>query len=248
MAGVSQMGGQGAGALTTMAELFGGERRLLPANVRTYLQSLAGRTDPITADQFSDDELSVIQYLARNAEHRNGAVTYNNTYERREWDENFPWGKDMSVLGPVLDPYIERYNPWGEMGTDPASSVQFTLGQFKAEPTAEGYRIQDTYDFDPMFTDDRPVKDIAQDLWRAARGEDLGQGMSTIELLEGIAARFGPSEVFAEGADAELARAEGFNPGNGRGIPVDFTIPYEADNERDQMNRKRIIQQLLSGM
>lgn len=231
MAGISQQGGQGSGAITAMAEVLGGERRLLPANVRTYLQSLAGRTEPITADQFSDEELAVVQYLARNTQDPNGAVTYNDGYERQFWDERFPRGEDTSVLGPALDPYIERYNPWGEMGTDPASSVQFTLGQFKAEPTAEGYRIQDTYDFNPGWADERPIGQIAKDLWRiGVKGEAPEQGMSTIDLLEGIAAQYGPRE------------------GEASGIPVDFTIPYEDGNERDQMNRKRIIQQLLSGM
>lgn len=240
--------GRGGDFWSGLYDVVSGEKRMFPSSVRTYLQALGGRQEPITGNDFSDDESAVIQYLARHADPRNGAVTYNDTYERFWWDEEAPMGEDTSVFGPVLERFIERNNPWEIGGTDPASSVQFTLGQFKAEPTVDGYRIQDTYDFDPMFTDDRPLGDIAKDLWMVARGKDLGQGMSMINLLEGIAARFGPSEVFAEGEMADLAREEGFNPGNGRGIPVDFTIPYDPESETDQMNRKRIIQQLLSGM
>ena len=228
MATVSQQGANGAGALTTIADVLFGDKPLLPSSARVYAQAMMGRTDPITAEDFSPEELAVVQYLSRNADPKSGAVTYNDGYERQYWDDEFPVGEDTSVLGPALRPYIERYNPWESGGTDPAGSVQFTLGQFKAEPTADGYRVRDTYDFNPGWADERPVGEIARDLWNiGVRGEAPEQGMSTIDLLEGIAAQYGPRE------------------GEASGIPVDFTVPYEDGNERDQMNKRRFIADLL---
>lgn len=191
-------------------------RRLLPANMRIFAQGMLGRTEPITADDFSPAELEQIYRMAERNDRMSKELErpYAVTYSAYDDYGNLDDGAD-SVLGPLIGRFLRKYSgdDGGESGyqqyagSSPSASVKGTLGNFRAEPTEDGYRIQDTYDFHEDW--DNGGGSVARQLFDLARGE----GGNLMSILETAA-----------------ARSRNLSAGGG-GIPVDFTIPYDEERK-----------------
>lgn len=216
MGWVPQQGGGKPGALMTMADVLFGDKTILPTPANIYLQAMLGRKKAITADDFSAGEIDVIRQMARDS--GGGHQDYGYWPYDRTWDETPP--DSESYLGPLLG----RLWSGRPENFDAAANVQTTLGGYRIDPTVEGYRVTDTYDFHDEYDTGEPVIPMVWDSIVSPRRGKMSR------ILENMAIRYGPSAT------------------RGNGIPVDFTIPYEADSEPDQMNRKRVIQQLLAAM
>lgn len=147
-----------------------------------------------------------------------GAVSYNEYWlpnvDVAPSEDNSHLGRLMERLAaPIVGP---EYEDWAR--TDAMGSVQGTLGQFRATPTADGYRIQDSYDFHPEWEyGDTPTGQMFKDAL-SGEGDIMG-------ALETAAIRYGPT------------------PGDG--IPVDFVVPYDPSSETDRMNKRRFIAEML---
>lgn len=227
MPGPTRFGGLGGlgGFFSESYDLLSGKRPILPTNVRIYAQGMLGRKRPITDRDFTEGELTVLQDIARR--NRGGESV---RYPRNR--EDFASAQENSVLGPFLENIAEPYV--GGEDSAPAranavDSVLGTLGEFSVRPNAEGYRLQDTYDFHGEWGNEGGSDTIPEQLLDVFRGDaDL------MRVLEAAAVR-----------SRNLAGGQATGEAGSGGIPVDFTIPYEADNERDQMNKRRFIAEML---
>ena len=207
--GLGGLGGFFAGG----AEVLDGDRRMLPSNSRVFLQSLFGRDDPITDEDFSARELAIIEALARNAG-EGGAVTYD-TYGEIRPIQGDPVGADYWTLfdpdpgGTALGGLQDKLTG----NTAPSQSVMTTLGQFQATPEGDGYRIKDQYNFNTNY----PTREEAQEDFfdrlkgfRPWRLDDEFSGPYSLARAAGEA--FGPRGMRAFGGSDDA------------GIPVDFYL------------------------
>ena len=136
----------------------GGVTSLVPAQIRTFVSTLAGNRDPITEANFTPEELAQARKAAANSYKRQlrdvdlapDATKYKN-YE------------GLTKLG-ILDPTV-GYADYSRNGsrtpaTDysiaPSAAMRNTLGRFKYEKSPEGRLIAtDTYDFKDDLSDGR---------------------------------------------------------------------------------------------
>lgn len=160
----------------------------VPTNARTYMRALAGDRTPLTAEDFSAREIQSIQALAGLADDRK-AVTYE-TYDK---------------LSPQLADRTALVNQ-SVVLPKPLQQVMTTLGQFRAVPTDSGYRIVDTYDFNPLVRNRAPV-------------DDSIEGFSSLDEAK---------NSLVAGDFYSFARflGEAYGPRPGGGMPVDFVVPY----------------------
>ena len=160
----------------------------LPTNAKLYTRAMAGDETPVQDTDFTVEELRAIASLADSAQQRGSAqVTY----------EDYP----KSSLGNIVV---------GEMPNDDAiSSIMTSLGQFSAQPTTEGYRVTDTYNFNPQSE--------SRGLGTPSPFFPVGTGSLSNAL-------YAAGELSPYGVMRSLGEAYG--PRNGAGMPIEFLVPY----------------------
>jgi hypothetical protein len=112
---------------TTGEYIKGLYKENIPVHARVYLETLLGKKDPITAEDFTKDELADIEKLL-SSKPAKGAVTEYSDYEKV---------RDLDREGRHSSDWLENL-----------PSVGKTLGRFTYETLPDGRRvIKDTYDF-----------------------------------------------------------------------------------------------------
>jgi hypothetical protein len=112
---------------TTGEYIKGLYKENIPVHARVYLETLLGKKDPITADDFTKEELADIEKLL-SSKPAKGAVTEYSDYEKV---------RDLDREGRHSSDWLENL-----------PSVGKTLGRFTYETLPDGRRvIKDTYDF-----------------------------------------------------------------------------------------------------
>lgn len=146
----------------------------------------------MTDRDFNAGEMDVIRKLANFAE--DGVVDYD-TYARA-----FPESAGARA--------------YSGLAVDPVNSVKTTLGQFRATPTADGFDVADTYDFNPIHE----TRDASREAFvRSVAGDSVARMFG-----------YGDRQSFGTDAYGKLRLAgEAFGPRgepNGGGVPVRFMV------------------------
>lgn len=107
-----------------------------PTAGRTLLETLRGKKDNISEKDFKPDEINMIRDL----------IDYKLSSDPLAREINYPdyfkWAKGQNKAGVVMS-----IGPGISSLLDPYGNIQTTLGQFKFQPTADGYDVTDEYKF-----------------------------------------------------------------------------------------------------
>jgi hypothetical protein len=181
-------------------------KSMVPAQVRTFLGTLAGNRDPITEKDFTADELA----QARDA------VTKS---RERQTGKRFIKEKGDKVARQHYDPTV-NYVDYGEgkdrvandFNVGSGAAMRNTLGRFKYEKTPEGRLVAtDTYDF---------KDDLANKIPGIPRTKDY-EGLNTLEKIGKVAVdTLKPSTGGIKSLPSRVGNA--FIGKNGRPVKIDL--------------------------
>lgn len=147
---------------------------ILPAQVRTFAETVAGKRDPITEKNFSAAELQQMRdAIARSRARQASAVEYQKSKGREGlYDETV----DYSDYG---EDRKRQKNSLLDFSPLPGEAARNTLGRFRYQKTPEGRLVAlDSYDF---------KDDLADKLPGIPRSKDYEQ-LSTLQKLGKLAA------------------------------------------------------------
>lgn len=110
-------------------------KKAVPAHIRTFVETLAGKKDPITEKDFTAEELEQIRSAVRSAQ----------AQPTIRYSQKDPKGTPLNVVG---------YDDYGgnrtrrDLDVSGTSAARNTLGRFRFQKTPDGRTIAiDTYDF-----------------------------------------------------------------------------------------------------
>ena len=125
---------------------------ILPSQVRTFAETIAGNTDPITEKNFSSNELKQMRdaiMRSRKREEKINQSVYNQK-SKRKINETVDYG-DYGDDTRRQKSTIKDFSPL------PSDAARNTLGRFRYEKTPEGKLIAtDKYDFLDDLADKNP--------------------------------------------------------------------------------------------
>lgn len=109
----------------------------LPTAGRTFIESMQGRREPITEQNFTPDERRLMRQLVESKGAPEGAVTYEDYYKHAQGLRN--QNQHVSSTMPSVFSLGDAYG-----------NVQTTLGQFRYKKGKNGnIQVSDNYDFNP---------------------------------------------------------------------------------------------------
>ena len=143
-------------------------KKIVPAQVRTFAETVMGKRDPITEKDFTADELK----QARDAITKSRDRQTGKRFIKEEGDklarQHYDPTVDYKDYGEGKDRVINDFN----VGS--GAAMRNTLGRFKYEKTPEGRLVAiDTYDF---------KNDLADKIPGIPRTKDY-EGLSTLEKV-----------------------------------------------------------------
>jgi hypothetical protein len=143
-------------------------KKIVPAQVRTFTETVMGKRDPITEKDFTADELK----QARDAITKSRDRQTGKRFIKEEGDklarQHYDPTVDYKDYGEGKDRVINDFN----VGS--GAAMRNTLGRFKYEKTPEGRLVAtDTYDF---------KNDLADKIPGIPRTKDY-EGLSTLEKV-----------------------------------------------------------------
>ena len=180
-------------------------KKIVPAQVRTFVETVRGKRDPITEKDFTDEELKQARdAVVKSRERQTGKsfIKEKGKPLKQHYDETVgykDYGKGKE----------ETRNDFS-VGSDAA--MRNTLGRFKYEKTPEGRLIAtDTYDF---------KDDLAKQFPKIPRTKDY-EGLSTAQKVGKLAAdTFRPSAGGLKSLPSRIGNA--FIGADGRPVRVDL--------------------------
>ena len=181
-------------------------KKIVPAQVRTFVSTLAGNKNPITEKDFTEDELKQARDAVTKSRERQTGKRFikeeGDKLARQHYDETV----DYKDYGEGKDRIANDFN----MGS--GAAMRNTLGRFKYEKTPEGRLVAiDTYDF---------KNDLANKIPGIPRTKDY-EGLSTLEKVGKLAAdSFRPSAGGVKSLPSRVGNA--FIGGDGRPVRVDL--------------------------
>ena len=181
-------------------------KKIVPAQVRTFVETVRGKRDPITEKDFTQDELKQARDAVVKSRERQTGKRFikeeGDKLARQHYDETV----DYKDYGEGKDRIANDFN----MGS--GAAMRNTLGRFKYEKTPEGRLVAiDTYDF---------KNDLANKIPGIPRTKDY-EGLSTLEKVGKLAAdSFRPSAGGVKSLPSRVGNA--FIGGDGRPVRVDL--------------------------
>ena len=181
-------------------------KKIVPAQVRTFVSTLAGNKNPITEKDFTEDELKQARDAVTKSRERQTGKRFikeeGDKLARQHYDETV----DYKDYGKGMNNMRRDFN----VGSDAA--MRNTLGRFKYEKTPEGRLVAtDNYDF---------KDDLIKQVPGIPRTKDY-EGLSTLEKVGKLAAdTFRPSAGGVKSLPSRVGNA--FIGGDGRPVRVDL--------------------------
>jgi hypothetical protein len=181
-------------------------KKIVPAQVRTFVSTLAGNKDPITEKDFTEAELKQTRdAIVKSRERQTGKrfiKEKGDKLARQHYDETV----DYKDYGKGKDRITDDFNVGSE------AAMRNTLGRFKYEKTPEGRLIAtDTYDF---------KNDLADKIPGIPRTKDY-EGLSTLGKVGKLATdSFRPSAGGVRSLPSRVGNA--FIGADGRPVRVDL--------------------------
>ena len=181
-------------------------RKLVPAQVRTFAETVTGKRDPITEKDFTTDELKQAKDAIIKSRDRQTGKRFikekGDKLARQHYDETV----DYRDYGEGKDRLFSDFD------VGPGAAMRNTLGRFKYEKTPEGRLVvTDTYDF---------KDDLANKIPGIPRTKDY-EGLSTLEKVGKLAAdTFKPSTGGIKSLPSRVGNA--FIGKDGRPVKIDL--------------------------
>ena len=181
-------------------------KKIVPAQVRTFVSTLAGNKDPITEKDFTEAELKQTRdAIVKSRERQTGKrfiKEKGDKLARQHYDETV----DYKDYGKGKDRITDDFNVGSE------AAMRNTLGRFKYEKTPEGRLIAtDTYDFKNELADKIPGIPRTKDY----------EGLSTLGKVGKLATdSFRPSAGGVRSLPSRVGNA--FIGADGRPVRVDL--------------------------
>jgi hypothetical protein len=181
-------------------------KKIVPAQVRTFAETVMGKRDPITEKDFTADEIKQARdAIVKSRERQTGKrfiKEKGDKLARQHYDETV----DYKDYGKGKDRITDDFNVGSE------AAMRNTLGRFKYEKTPEGRLIAtDTYDF---------KNDLADKIPGIPRTKDY-EGLSTLGKVGKLATdSFRPSAGGVRSLPSRVGNA--FIGADGRPVRVDL--------------------------
>ena len=181
-------------------------KKAVPAHIRTFVETLAGKKDPITEKDFTAEELEQIRSAVRSAQ-------ANPTIRHSKKD---PQGTPLNVVG--YDDYGGNRNR-RDLDISSESAARNTLGRFRFQKTPDGRTIAiDTYDFADDLAN-RGMRPSAEYEKMSALEKAAVITKDTLQNRGGIAgyktlpSRIGSAFIGKEGRPVSIDLGEGLKKG-----------------------------------
>ena len=185
-------------------------KKIVPAQVRTFVETVGGKRDPITEKDFTQDELKQARDAVIKSRERQTGKSFiaSGTPGKKDYklDQYYDETVDYKDYGKGMDNMRRDFN----VGSDAA--MRNTLGRFKYEKTPEGRLVAtDNYDF---------KDDLIKQVPGIPRTKDY-EGLSTLEKVGKLAAdSFRPSAGGVKSLPSRVGNA--FIGADGRPVRVDL--------------------------
>lgn len=181
-------------------------KKTVPAHIRTFVETLAGKKDPITEKDFTAEELEQIRSAVRTAQDT-PTIRYG---------KNDPKGTPLNVVG---------YKDYGtnnarkDLDVTPSAAARNTLGRFRFQKTPDGRTVAiDTYDFkdDLVSKGMRPSAEYEQ-MSTAEKLKTLAldtiKPKGNISGIKTLPSRIGSAFIGKEGRPVSIDLGEGMKKG-----------------------------------
>lgn len=186
-------------------------KKAVPAQIRTFVETLAGKKDPITEKDFTPDELEQIRSAVRHAQTKPSRTQAYNK-EKKQYEYIQPRRDVVDYEDYNLGKSIGRRD-WNAL---PEASARNTLGRFRFQKTPDGRTIAiDKYDFEDDLVDrgERPSAEYA----KMSTAEKLAAlAKDTVTRPRGIStlpSRVGSAFIGKEGRPVSIDLGEGLKKG-----------------------------------
>jgi len=144
---------------------------ILPSQVRTFAETVAGNTDPITEKNFNPNELQQMRdavMRSRKREEKLNQSVYNQQSKRKI--------KETVGYGDYGDDAKRQQGTLRDFSPLPSDAARNTLGRFKYEKTPEGKLIAtDKYDFLDDLVDKNPNIPRSKDYEKLSTIQKIGK-------------------------------------------------------------------------
>jgi hypothetical protein len=144
---------------------------VLPAQVRTFVDTVAGKRDPITEKNFSKHELQQMRdAIARSRARQSGFIEHEKNKGREAYYDETVDYKDYGDDRKRQQHTTRDYSPL------PSDAARNTLGRFRYAKTPEGRLIAtDSYDFKDDLVDKNPNIPRSKDYEKLGTLEKIGK-------------------------------------------------------------------------
>jgi hypothetical protein len=156
-------------------------KKIVPAQVRTFVSTLAGNRDPITEKDFTADELKQVRDAITKSRERQTGKRFIKEEGDKLARQHYDPTVDYKDYGKGMDNTRRDFN----VGSDAA--IRNTLGKFSYEKTPEGRLIaKDSYDFKDDLVKESKVRPSADYEKMSALGKIGTLAKDTIVHPRGI--------------------------------------------------------------
>jgi len=186
-------------------------KKAVPAQIRTFVETLVGKKDPITEKDFTAEELEQIRSAVRSAQTKPSRTQAYNLEKKK-----YEYVQPRRDVVDYEDYQIGKQPLRADWNAQPSGAARNTLGRFRFQKTPDGRTIAiDKYDFedDLIEAGERPSSEYAK-MSTAKKLATLAK--DTVTRSRGIGtlpSRVGSAFIGKEGRPVSIDLGEGLKKG-----------------------------------